>query len=340
MLHMDWVEDPRIFTDLNDEWESLLAGRAYRPPFLRPLWMRIWWEHHRGEYDLRILRVRDRDGRLAGLAPLCKKRHPSGPLEWIGGVDTSDVLDFIIRPGMEPQVLEAMSLGLHAAVNQNGGLDLHFIPDGSPTLASDHKIFKDGWDFTIEKEETSPWAPLKETFDGYLTQLRGKDRHEVRRKINKLNSNLNPALRILKNEDELDEAIGAFFHLHKMSHPEKSEFMTRDMERFFRDIAEAFLKDGTLRLAWLETDGKTIASTISFVGGRTWALYNSGYDPDYREFSPGIVLVANTIQQAIDEGLETYDFLRGPEDYKYRLGARDKDLFHIQVQPRAKEESR
>ena len=138
----------------------------------------------------------------------------------------------------------------------------------------------------------------------------------------------------------MDEAIGAFFHLHKMSNPDKSEFMTEDMERFFREIASAFLMDGTLRLAWLETEGKTIASTISFVGGRTWALYNSGYDLEYREFSPGIVLVAHTIQQAIEEGLETYDFLRGPEDYKYRLGARDRDLFHIRVQPRTEEESR
>ena len=219
MLHIDWVEDPRIFTDSNDEWESLLADRAYRPPFLRPLWMRIWWEHHSGEYDLRILRVRDQDGRLAGLAPLCKKRNPPSPLEWIGGVETSDVQDFIIRPGMETQVLEAMSLGMHSAVDKNGGLDLHFIPDGSPTLFSDHKIFKNDWDLTIEKEETSPWAPLKETWDEYLMQLRGKDRHEVRRKIKKLDSNLNPAFRILKSEDGLDEAIGAFFSFTQNEQP-------------------------------------------------------------------------------------------------------------------------
>ena len=161
MLHIDWVEDPRIFTDSNDEWESLLVDRAYRPPFLRPLWMRIWWEHHRDEYDLRILRVRDRDGRLAGLAPLCKKRNQPSPLEWIGGVETSDVQDFIIRPGMETQVLEAMSLGMHSAVNKNGGLDLHFIPDGSPTLFSDHKIFKNDLDLHNREGRNFPLGPAQ-----------------------------------------------------------------------------------------------------------------------------------------------------------------------------------
>ena len=133
--------------------------------------------------------------------------------------------------------------------------------------------------------------------------------------------------------------MNAFIHLHRVSQPQKALFMDPRREAFFDDMGKAMAREGILRLAWVESRGKPIASVVSFVYGKTWGLYNSGFDPEYREFSPGIVLVAHTIQRAIEEGLEVYDFLRGPEPYKYDFGAKDRDLFRLRLSPRRRNDS-
>ncbi|MGQ9653610.1 MAG: GNAT family N-acetyltransferase, partial [Thermodesulfobacteriota bacterium] len=139
---------------------------------------------------------------------------------------------------------------------------------------------------------------------------------------------------------EWEGAMEHFFRLHRLSQVEKAEFMTPEKEGFFRDVGRAFFEEGSLRVTWLEVKGEPIASALSFVYGDTWGLYNSGYDPRYREFSPGIVLVARTIQRAMDEGLKVYDFLRGRERYKYDLGGRDRDLYFLKLSPRSDGEGR
>ena len=50
--------------------------------------------------------------------------------------------------------------------------------------------------------------------------------------------------------------------------------------------------------------------------GDTVGLYNSGFDPEARALSPGVVLIARTIEDAIARGFRRYDFLRGEEPYK------------------------
>jgi len=60
-------------------------------------------------------------------------------------------------------------------------------------------------------------------------------------------------------------------------------------------------------------------------------LYNSGYDPSHRAANPGLVLIARSIGQAVDEGCEEYDFLRGTERYKYDLGGVDRGIYRLTV---------
>jgi hypothetical protein len=47
-------------------------------------------------------------------------------------------------------------------------------------------------------------------------------------------------------------------------------------------------------------------------------FYQSGFDPAHSKLSPGSVLIAHAIRQAIERGHSTFDFLRGDEAYKRR----------------------
>jgi CelD/BcsL family acetyltransferase involved in cellulose biosynthesis len=62
-------------------------------------------------------------------------------------------------------------------------------------------------------------------------------------------------------------------------------------------------------------------------------VYNSGLDAErFGRLSAGVVLTAHAINMAIDLGRHEFDFLRGNEDYKYRLGAQDTILYSISAE--------
>jgi CelD/BcsL family acetyltransferase involved in cellulose biosynthesis len=43
------------------------------------------------------------------------------------------------------------------------------------------------------------------------------------------------------------------------------------------------------------------------------------------------VLVSGLVEDCVERGLKRFDFLRGPERYKYQLGAQAVPLNHVRV---------
>ena len=60
-------------------------------------------------------------------------------------------------------------------------------------------------------------------------------------------------------------------------------------------------------------------------------LYNSGNNHEFDYYSVGLLLHSFAIKDAIEQGMEYFDFLRGDEQYKYRLGGIDNMVFTIKV---------
>ena len=82
----------------------------------------------------------------------------------------------------------------------------------------------------------------------------------------------------------------------------------------------------------MEINGQKVAAVMCFDYGNSRFLYNSGYDPEFRYYSVGLLLKAFSIQNAIESGLNYYDFLRGGEPYKYDLGGIDRLVFNLNVE--------
>jgi CelD/BcsL family acetyltransferase involved in cellulose biosynthesis len=86
-------------------------------------------------------------------------------------------------------------------------------------------------------------------------------------------------------------------------------------------------------MSFLQVDGQDAASYLSFDYNNRILLYNSGLDPTiHGELSLGIVLLVHIIQDAIERGREAFDFLRGNEEYKHRLGGIDTPVMQIHAQ--------
>lgn len=338
MLEVEICDDLAALQSVEEEWRSLWRNSSNPIVFLHPLWTRCWWTYYGESYRLKVLLVRTRGGELIGIAPMSQLAQDPHKLTWIGGKELTDYMDFVVRKGREVQALEAVGHRLKELLNLGGELALSFVREDSVALSEHNVNLKAGWDVEIRLQECSPWVHLLETWEEYLESLSSHDRHELRRKLRKAQSSLPLEFRSVRDDASWDEAMDNFIRLHRLSHPEKAAFMDHKREAFFREMASCFREEGLLRLTELRVGKTPISSAISFVWGKTWALYNSGFDPSYRQYSAGILHVAYTIREAMEEGLSEYDFLRGREAYKYSFGAKDRYLYEVRMKPRRDQE--
>jgi CelD/BcsL family acetyltransferase involved in cellulose biosynthesis len=92
--------------------------------------------------------------------------------------------------------------------------------------------------------------------------------------------------------------------------------------------------DGTIGLTFLLVGERRIAAGVHLVTPDAYLYYNAGVDPDARDLSPGVLMVAKYVERAIAEGKRRLDFLRGDEGYKYEWGAVDEPIQRVLVRRR------
>ncbi|MGH7643757.1 MAG: GNAT family N-acetyltransferase [Candidatus Dormibacteria bacterium] len=319
---------------LRPDWNGVEAAGEPINPFLSWEWQWSWWETFGGSRELRCLVVSDPE-QVVGIVPLQCLASGPGRLSFGGGADLSDHLGFLFRPARAPEVASAAleQLRTSAVPGQATTLDLHYLEDGSPALAALRQAAEQrGLGQDLSQEEVSPQVRLGADFEEYLTtRLNKKDRHELRRKLRRLETEL-PGWSLVTQEDlGLEAALNAFFPILRASGPHKVEFLTPAVEAFIRRACQGLEQRGWLRLQFIEAGGKLLAATLGFTVSDTWRLYNSGYQPEAAALSPGLLCVAEGIRVAIEEGCHTADFLRGSEAYKYHLGAVDTPLWRLRL---------
>ena len=214
-------------------------------------------------------------------------------------------------------------------------LDLCNIPANSPTkqLLPD-MLQARGFKTAVELQEVCPVIELPGDWSGYLSLLDKKQRHEIRRKIRRAQGNEKAIdWYIVNGRHNLEEEVSQFVRLMAASDKEKEEFLRNSSNlRFFQKIVPLLQDRGWLQMNFLTVDDIRAAAYINFVYGDRVMVYNSGLDhQDYGDLSPGIVLLAYNIRHAIEQGYQVYDFLRGSEAYKYRMGGRDTSVMNIRA---------
>ena len=306
--------------ELVPAWSALADLRTPPSIFLTPEWIAVARAHERAQPI--TLAVAER-----GIAALAQE--PDGTITFAGGRLT-DEQDVVARPGDEGDV--AASAARWVAAQRPPRVRLEFVPEERPTLGAFDTVLTDaGYRVTRARQTVSPVLELPDTYETYVRSLGKKERHELRRKVRRLET-AGPARFRFASNAERGTVLDRFFALHRLSRGEKAGFMTPDVERFFREIADSLAPLDRLRLGVLSFDGADAAVLFGFALGRVIALYNAAYDPGLASLSVGIVSHAWAIREAIARRYTTYDLLRGGEPYKYDLGARDRWLGRLDAE--------
>ena len=315
------------FQDIRSDWESVLNDSPVNSLFLSSQWQEVWWDTFNDGRRMDGFYLSAPDGPVAAIASLARTGNT---VSFVGSQDTFDYNDFLIRPGYEETFFESLLERLEE--QQYEELRLDSLIEDSPTLEHLPGMARGkGYTVEIEQEDVTSGLALPATWEDYLGCLSKKDRHELRRKLRRLDGQGDWKWYALTTPEDVDGRLGDFFTLMRQSRTEKDEFMTPERERFFRRIAWRMAQLDRARLFFMDLDGVTVATSLCFDYASARLLYNSGHDPEFTYYSVGLLLNAMCLQDAIDQGLDYFDFLRGPEPYKQHLGGQRKSLFKMVV---------
>jgi len=300
-------------------WSGERAGMQWSCIFMLPPWIEPWLEHFGGSREPHIYKITE-GGKLLGFAPLLVH---DAEASLIGSPDVCDYLDFIVAPDRRDQFFTA----LVAHLRQQGIMALDLGPLRPDSAAQAYF----GCRGSCAQEDISYELELPAGWDRYLNDLDVQQRHEVRRKLRRLEEAGRFAYRSVDAPEAIDAAMEVFLHLFMISRPDKNAFMTAAMEAFFRSLARSMALRGLVRLGFLDIDGAPAAAVMCFEYRGTVYLYNSGFDPRFRHLNAGLLCKVLSIRDSIERGKKVYDFLKGAEIYKQRLGGRPVPLQRCRV---------
>lgn len=296
------------------------------PIFILPAWLKAWWQAFGAGASLLLYVIKQGDTTI-GVAPL---KVVDGVASFIGDDTVCDYLDFVVAPGRERGFFTALLDTLAAGgVNR---LDLAPLRPESTVLASLEAIARERhYRVSCERVAVSLELDLPGTWDGYLETLSGKQRHEVKRKLRRFSEMGRVNFRISRDSQAIPGDMELFLKLFRKSRQEKAGFMNAPMRAFFESLAEAMAGYGLLRLGFLELDSAPVATVMYFDYNDRIYLYNSGYDPAYSWLSVGLLAKVLCLKDSIIRQKRKFDFLKGAEVYKYRLGGSEIPLYSCQI---------
>lgn len=265
---------------------------------------------------------------MIGIAPLLVEGEKA---MLMGDTDVCDYLDFIVAPGKGAEFFSVLLE--HLGREGITWLDLKLVHPESMVLTELKNLAqKQGYDVSCSVSDVSFDLALPGTWDEYLLMLSGKQRHEIRRKIRRLHKEARIKYRVVESVEEVRNEIDTFFTLFKSSAEVKADFLTDRMVSYFMSLAEAMAEAKMLKLYFLDLDNTTAAASMCFDYNSAIYLYNSGYDPLLGSLSAGLLCKVFSIQDSIQNRKQKYDFLKGAEPYKHRLGGREIPLYRCQIQ--------
>jgi len=303
-------------------------GLDWPQPFMLPGWLSAWWQVFGDAYQPLVLAGENHNG-IVGVAPL---KLLGGEASFMGDPSVCDYADFITRAGSESEFITALLENL-------GGRGVKSLALGTlrPDSAARRFLAAPACGGSQSAEcavtDVSYEMTLPTDWETYLASLDGRQRRDVERKQRRLSSLAEAGFKMLRDAEVTPAELDLFMDMMSASRRDKAGFMTDKMRLFFEEIARAAAGYSILRLGFLEIGRQKVAGVLCFEYRGTLYLYNSGYLPEFAELSAGLFSKLYAIRYAISAGLKVFDFLKGEEPYKARLGGKAVGLYSCRIPP-------
>lgn len=331
-LEVAEITDPAALEALRPQWWRLFDACPDASPFQSPEWLLAWRRHFLAR-GLWTLAVRRDDGRLIGLAPFFIHAEPATGRRQLTllGNGVSDRLDLLAAPADRDAVARAVFARLAERAGLWTDCDFRDLPADSPLLAEPLPLAAAAE--RVDAEEPCPALALPDRPDEVLAGLSKARRGDIRRCARRLAETGALAFEAADaaNCAEHLAALGQLHGARRRLRGGAGVLADPPTRAFLDDASAGLLARGLLRLEALRLGGRIIAVQFALRRGTRGYSWLHAFDPEFAAHGPGWILLARSLEAAVDAGVRSFDFLRGREAYKYEWGAADQPQFRRRI---------
>lgn len=330
MADVEIITEPGTHILTSPSWESVAAAGG--TPFHTGRFLLCWWNDRQAKSpSSQLLGAQVREGsRVIGV---CAFELVSGVLSFAGGHDVVDYMGPVAHAGREKDVAAALTRWMTETGSWSrahlAGLARH---DAAADAMLD-ELLRVAPRTVVEPYDQAP--RIGPAPNGYLALLNSKRRGDVLRKRNRL-------IETIGKLDLVDSTPATILPALErlLAWKADASAATRGFVAEYGDFVRAMVVElaaaDAAHVVELHAGGRPLASAIMLGHRDTAYIYNMAYDTALAAegqpgLAPGVVLVSLLIERSLERGLR-FDFLKGAQDYKLRLGGTPLDLLSATIE--------
>ena len=339
MLRVECIREAEKLESLNDDFDRLSRGATMQ----RLSWLMPWWNSFAANYKLHVL-VAYRGESVCGILPLAESTLTvtGRCLVFMGsGKACSDDLGILSEMADADEVAEAFATWLVRSPDccRWDHLDLDGVREDNTTMAYFGRSLEVLSGSSIERKPSpNCWATsLQGGLDTYRSRLTKRARKIVREAEAAIDSGRGD-FEIAQTHEQAMEFLAEIEKMHQarwkvrgidgcFSRKEFACFLSEAIDSMWQDPwtpTDSVSKDGASKqrvlVGLVRFDGAVAAGAICFRNRDSVAMYLVGMNPEFAANRPGWMLNTCFLKHAMEQGCSSFDFLRGDEEYKERLG--------------------
>jgi len=320
MAELEIVEINTLFSfeEVRKEWDNVYISDPYSTIYISWFW--LYGLFSSAQFKWIVLGVKEA-GSSSYVAFLPLKIHKIGafgiyPIRQLeyAGMQNLTYSGLLCLPGFETKAIEVLFSEIQVNLSWDR-LSFNMIKDPRLGILLG-KFSEPKYSSSKQSDFTTLCITLPNSYDSYLKEFISREsRWSVKRKTRNLLED-NEFEITCSNAKTINRDIDALCKLwfNRWKQKERMDWHKLVMHRYFE---KGLLK---LSIIW---DGNVLVSAVACLldpEKRTYNLYITSYNPKYHKLSPGIVLTAESIKQAIEHNYRFYDFTGGLDRYKLSFG--------------------
>ncbi|NEU73015.1 GNAT family N-acetyltransferase [Hassallia byssoidea VB512170] len=344
-MQIDIIDNFETFKERRENWDSVYAADPQAQFFLSWVWLSGWLQMVHEPWLILAAKPDTHDLSYVAFFPLkiVLEQQDGGGFDtklYMAGNSMADYTGLICLPGYEEEVIPAFAAYIQQQLTWST-FDVQNILETDTRMSLFLRYFsRDKFDFSQHRiqnqgEDTdhyiAPYVSLADDWDQYLQNDVGSNtRQKIRRFLKKIETSDEFHITHV-DTNNLESHIEILLKFWESKWRDKKGDNCDVIMDYVRAILRHCFENNCLYLSVLWKGDTPLGAIANFVDVRQKSMLFSitGRDETFKNPSPGLILHADAIRYAIQNGFKVYDFLRGNEEYKYSFGAKERRIQHI-----------
>jgi len=304
-------------------WNELVQKNSTNTVFQTYEWFISWWGNFNENHEMFFLTAY-KDDNIVGFAPLMISIEPFGRriIKFIGD-GNSDYCDFVINENRY-ETISAFLDYINKSEIKWSSISLLNIPSSSTTRACvDTYCLESNIHIQVLKNTKTPILLLNDT--QLVHEMTNK--YSVMRHVKKINKAGSVTIKNTSDSETIEQYLNIFFNQHIQRYSLKKDislFSDNKNKSFYKDLTNNLKETNWILFTILFFDNKPIAFHFGFAYNNSFTWYKPSFDINYKQLSPGTVLLKSIIEYSSDKLMKEFDFTIGDESFKSRFSNLNK----------------